>query len=130
MFKIINTMKIHLRIIFVSVFVLTLVLGGCYYDNEEDLYLGSSPCDTTNVTYAASIAPIFAGYCNSCHSGSSPSGNIKTDSYASVTANITRIHGAINHQSGFLPMPQNGGSLLSCDLTKIDIWIRQGMPNN
>lgn len=128
--KISNRMKIIKRIMFVSVFTLTLVLGGCYYDNEEDLYLGSSTCDTTNVTYSASVAPVFAGYCNSCHSGSSPSGNIKTDSYASVTANITRIYGAINHQSGFLPMPQNGGSLSRCDLTKIDIWIRQGMLDN
>ena len=123
-------MKTKIKIILISVFVLTLTISGCYYDNEEDLYLGSSTCDTTNVTYSASVAPVFAGYCNSCHSGSSPSGNIKTDSYTSVKTNISRIHGAINHQSGFLPMPQNGGSLSSCDLTKIDIWIRQGMLNN
>ena len=123
-------MKMQFRIMLVLAIALTLVIGGCYYDNEEDLYLGNSTCDTTNVTYSASVAPVFAGYCNSCHSGSSPSGNIKTDSYTSVKTNISRIHGAINHQSGFLPMPQNGGSLSSCDLTKIDIWIRQGMLNN
>jgi hypothetical protein len=126
----IRTMKIQFRILFVSALALTLVTGGCYYDNEEDLYLGSSTCDTTNVTYSASVAPVFAGYCNSCHSGNSPSGNIKTDSYASVTANISRIHGAINHQPTFRAMPEGGGSLSSCDLTKIDIWMRQGMLDN
>jgi len=130
MLKISNTMKIQFRIMLISALALTLVVAGCYYDNEEDLYLGSSTCDTTNVTYSASVAPVFAGYCNSCHSGSSPSGNIVTDNYASVKANINRIHGAINHQSGFLAMPQSGGSLSSCDLTKIDIWIRKGMLNN
>jgi hypothetical protein len=123
-------MKIQMRIMFVSVLTLTLSLGGCYYDNEEDLYLGSKTCDTTNVTYSASVAPVFAGYCYSCHSGSAPSGGIKVDSYSSVVANITRIRGAINHQPGFLAMPQNGGSLSGCDLTIIDIWIREGMPEN
>lgn len=109
---------------------LALAIGGCYYDNEEDLYLGSTGCDTSNITYSASVAPVFTGYCNSCHSGSSPSGGLATDNYNSVKSNITRIRGAINHQPGFLSMPQNGGKLSSCDLSKIDIWIRLGMPNN
>ncbi len=123
-------MKTEIKVILISALALTLAISGCYYDNEEDLYLGSSTCDTSNVTYSATVAPVFAGYCNSCHSGSSPSGNIKTDSYTSVITNITRIRGSINHQSGFQAMPQSGGSLSTCDLTKIDIWIRQGMLNN
>lgn len=123
-------MKTEIKVILVAILAISLTVSGCYYDNEEDLYLGNSTCDTSNVTYATSVAPVFAGYCNSCHSGSSPSGNIKTDSYSSVVTNITRIRGSINHQSGFQAMPQNGGSLSSCDLTKIDIWIRQGMLNN
>ena len=112
------------------IITLALTLAGCYYDNEEDLYLGSSGCDTTNVTYSGTVAPVFAGYCNSCHSGSSPSGGVVTDNYNSVKTNIPRIRGAINHQPGFIFMPQNGGKLSACDLSKIDIWIRLGMPNN
>jgi hypothetical protein len=123
-------MKTKIKALLVSSLFLTLTISGCYYDNEEDLYLGNSSCDTTSVTYSNSVAPVFAGYCNSCHSGNSPSGNIHTDSYSSVLANITRIRGAINHEAGFLAMPQNGGSLSGCDLTKIDIWIRQGMLDN
>jgi len=111
-------------------FTLTLSLAGCYYDKEEDLYLGNNTCDTTNVTYTKTIAPIFGGYCNSCHSSSSPNGNIVTDNYTSVKANITRIRGAINHQTGFIAMPENGGKLSDCDLIKIDIWINHQMPNN
>lgn len=107
-----------------------LTISGCYYDNEEDLYPGSSTCDTSNITYSASVAPVFASYCNSCHGGNAPSGNIKTDNYASVVTNITRIRGAINHEPGFMAMPQGGSKLPSCELTKIDIWIRQGMPDN
>lgn len=115
-----------------SVFTLAVILtiGGCYYDNEEDLYPGKGGCDTTNVTYSASVAPIFAGYCNSCHSGSSPSGNIVTDNYNSVKTNMSRIRGSINHLPGYSLMPKDSGKLPDCDLAKIDIWIRQGMPNN
>jgi mono/diheme cytochrome c family protein len=113
---------------------LTLLLGfslsSCYYDNEEDLYPGSTSCDTSNVTYSNSVAPVFAANCNSCHSSGSPSGNIITDNYTSVKANISRIRGAVNHQSGYSQMPQNGSKLPTCELTKIDVWINQGMPNN
>lgn len=130
------SMKTEIKVLLVSLLALTFAISGCYNDNEVDLYLGSSTCDTTNVTYLnstsgeLSIEKIFEHNCNSCHSGSTPSGNIKTDSYVSVSDNITRIRGAINHQSGFLPMPQSGGSLSTCELTKIDIWIRKGMLNN
>jgi outer membrane lipoprotein SlyB len=122
--------KTKMKIALISALAITLAFGGCYNDNEEDLYLGSNTCDTTNVTYSASVAPVFAGYCNSCHGGSAPSGGINTDSYSSVVANISGIRGAINQQSGYSPMPKNSGSLSTCDLDKIDIWIRQGMLNN
>ena len=118
-----------MRIIFLSAIAL-LTVSGCYYDNEEDLYPGSTTCDTNNVTYSASVAPVLSAYCNSCHGGSAPNGNVKTDTYNSVVSNITRIRGAINHESGFMAMPLDGGKLPACDLTKIDIWIRQGMPDN
>jgi hypothetical protein len=117
--------------VFLALSVLAILsFNGCYYDNEEDLYLGSNTCDTSNVTYSQSVAPVFANYCNSCHSGSAPSGNISTDSYTSVKNNISRIKGAVNHTSGFSPMPQNGNKLSDCDLTRLDIWIRNGMPEN
>ncbi len=110
--------------------IITFSLNGCYNDSEEELYPGSNTCDVSNVTYSNSIAPVFATYCNSCHSSSNPSGNIVTDNYASAKANMSRIKGAVNHSSGYSPMPKNGSQLSTCDLTKIDIWINQGMPNN
>jgi len=117
--------------IFIFILItLAICTSGCYYDNEEELYPGSSDCDTSNVTYSQSLAPVFSANCNACHSGNSPSGNIRTDSYTSVSTNISRIRGAVNHESGYSPMPQDGGKLSECDLTKIDIWIQQGMPEN
>jgi mono/diheme cytochrome c family protein len=107
-----------------------MLLGGCYYDNEEDLYLGSSGCDTTHVSYSTTLAPIFSANCNSCHSGGAPSGNLTTDTYESVKLNISRIRGAVNHESGYSPMPQNGNQLDACERSKIQAWINQGMQNN
>jgi hypothetical protein len=122
-------MKIQMRIVFVSVLALILTVCGCYYDSEEGLYLDNS-CDTINtinVTYTKSIAPICAGYCNSCHSTSEHQGDIVTDTYASVKQNKDRIIAAINH-TGPSNMPKGGGSLSDCDLAKFDIWVRNGMP--
>lgn len=123
-------MKKQLNIFFFMLITLALCISGCYYDNEEELYPDSTDCDTSNVTYSQSLAPVFEANCNTCHSGNSPSGNIRTDSYTSVKTNISRIRGAVNHESGYSPMPQDGGKLPKCDLTKIDIWIQQGMPEN
>jgi hypothetical protein len=120
-------MKIQLRIVFISTLVLSLTYSGCYYDSEEGLYYDN--CDTTNVSYTKSIAPICAGYCNSCHSTSEHQGDIITDNYGSVKQYKDRIIAAINH-TGPSNMPKGGGSLSECDLTKFDIWVRKGMPEN
>lgn len=112
------------------VIAFVFILGGCASDSEEELYPGSIACDTTDVTYSKSLAPVFAANCNSCHSGDNPANNIRTDNYSSVKTNIARIHGAINREPGFSAMPQDGAKLSDCDLKKIDIWIADGMPEN
>lgn len=120
-----NVKKLIL-LVFIS---LSFLLNACYYDNEEDLYLGNTACDTLNMSYTSNVAPIFAAQCNNCHSGGAPSGNISTDNYTNVKANISRIKGAINHTSGFSAMPQGGSKLGDCELLKINAWINQGMIN-
>lgn len=111
---------------------LLIMASSCYYDNEEYLYPDPTPCDTTNVTYSGSVAPVMAANCNGCHSTASPSAGIITDNYNSLKsiAESGVLQGAINHQSGYSPMPKGGNKLNSCDLTKIDVWINAGTPNN
>jgi hypothetical protein len=120
--------KIQVKILLLFASVLPTI-SSCVNENEEELY-GSRSCDTSNITYTESIAPVFATYCNSCHGGNAPNGNVKTDTYSTLVANITRIRGAINHETGFIAMPQGASKLPVCDLTRIDIWIRLGMPEN
>jgi hypothetical protein len=106
----------------------------CYYDNEEALYPAfNTTCDTTNVTYAATIVPILSNNCYSCHSNSTASrngNNIALQNYADVIARSASVIGSIKHTGSYSPMPKNGGSISSCSISQLDIWIKKGMPNN
>ena len=111
-----------LPLLFIAVMMMS---GGCYYDNEEELYPNVAGCDTLNITYEASIAPVMAKSCNTCHSGSAPSAGIRTDNYndLSVIASNGRLWGAVSHAQGYSPMPKDQAMLSDCDLSKIRKWI-------
>lgn len=89
-------------------------------------------CDTFNVTFSASVKPIITGNCQGCHSGGNPSGGIDLSTYAGVqaVASSGQLYGAVNHQSGYQPMPQGGNKLPFCEIRKIKLWIDAGAPNN
>ncbi|MCB0806299.1 MAG: hypothetical protein KDC05_10910 [Bacteroidales bacterium] len=115
-----------------GVVLMLTAMQACYYDNEETLYPDSVACDTTNVTYAGTIAPIMAANCNSCHNSGLANGGVITESYdgLKIVADNGRLEGAVFHQSGYSPMPQNLPQLPDCELTKIKIWIDAGAINN
>lgn len=122
-------------IIYLAIFSLTSSLFfSCYYDNEEALYPAlSSSCDTTNVTFSGTIAPLLNNSCYSCHSNStaaSAGNSIRLESYADVVAKADRISGSIKHLGSYSPMPKNGGLIKACSITQFDIWVRKGMLNN
>jgi hypothetical protein len=113
--------------------LLIITCAGCYYDKEEILYPAPGACNTTNVTFGATINNLLTTYgCIGCHSGGVPSGNINLVGYSNVKSKITdgRLWGAINHLSGFSPMPQGGNKMNVCDINKIKVWIDAGAPNN
>jgi hypothetical protein len=113
--------------------ILSIVfLQGCYYDKKDLLDPNGSLCDTTIVTYSASVHPILTAYCTGCHSGPNAPLNISLDNYTTVRAQATngKLIGTITHSSGFIPMPQNGPMLNSCSITKIRKWVIAGAPNN
>ena len=110
-----------------------VLLAGCYYDVEEELYPFAGNCDTTNVQYATSIVPILqSNGCKSCHSGGAPSGNISLETYTQVrnVALDGRLLGAVSHSAGFTPMPQGGNKLTECNINKIRAWVNSGAPEN
>jgi hypothetical protein len=98
----------------------------------KNLTCTSDACDTSNVTFSASIKPLLQNKCVGCHSGSTPSGGHDFTTHAGVqpVAQSGRLYGAVNHMSGFVPMPQGGTKLANCDIRKIKIWIDAGAQNN
>lgn len=94
-------------------------------------------CDTTGtVSYINQVSPIVRNYCLGCHAASNPSGGVNLSSFTQVKYyadnlrnNVPIIDGAIRHMSGFFPMPQSG-SLSTCQIRTIELWIQQGKQNN
>ena len=89
-------------------------------------------CVTTNISYAAIVAPILKQNCTGCHSGTSPSGAIDLSTYTNVTKYIGngKLYGSIAHSPGFVPMPSATASLSVCEIGQIKSWIDGGSKNN
>lgn len=92
----------------------------------------SSVCDTTNVTYSASIAPLVQQRCGGCHGGANPQGglNLGTHAVLSTLALDGSLAASVTHDPQGIPMPPSGPMLPQCDIDKFLIWIQDGAPNN
>lgn len=117
------------------VFFSLLVLASCYYDKEEELYpspSGGGGCDTTAMTYATNIKPIFDQSCAmaGCHDATTKSSGYDLSNYtgSAAAAKSARFLGAINHTTGFSPMPKGMAKLSDCNISKITAWINAGTP--
>lgn len=126
-------LNIEMKKYILGILILSVTTGGCYYDVEEQLYGLGGPCDTTGVTFNATVTTILQNYgCISCHSGVSASGSIRLDGYTNVKTQVIngKLFGSINHSSGYTAMPQGGYKMLICDINKIKAWIDAGSLNN
>lgn len=145
--QIINFVSIErMKALTVLLFVFAVVfVAGCYYDNETTLYpvsqnsldtTGNGNCDTTNVTYSGTIAPLIAQRClPACHAAAtsaSNGGNINLETYSSLQAYAKngRLLGAVTHARGFVSMPNDNTTLSSCQIADFVAWVRNGSQNN
>lgn len=111
------------------IFSVLLSLSSCANDNQEDFY-EQLQCDTSNITFSATIDPIIDRNCKSCHFSGNGTG-VTLVSYNDIKALVDNgsLMGAIKHQAGYSPMPQ-GGKLDDCTISKLDKWISDGALNN
>jgi len=127
-------MKIK-KLIYSALASIAILYSSCAKNNKEDL-LGTTNCDTTNVSYTQDIKPILAQSCNTvgCHNATSVASGYNLEDYSSLQAVATgpRFLGTIRHENGFSPMPKPIGSpkLDDCKIKKIEIWVAAGAPNN
>ncbi len=120
--------RVFFRVATTIVFTISLMTFSCTSEKVEE----PGGCDTSNVKYAADIAPIIQASCfNGCHNGNSPSAGFRLDSYAAVKAKVDqgRLYGAVAQLAGFSAMPV-GGKLSDCNISKIKAWVDAGAPNN
>jgi len=89
-------------------------------------------CDTLNVTYSGTIRPVIQARCQGCHSGGTPQGGLDLTSWSVLNsvAQDGRLAGAIQHLSGYTPMPRNAPALPDCRVRQFLLWIEDGSPNN
>ncbi|MFZ1677238.1 MAG: hypothetical protein WBP41_05790 [Saprospiraceae bacterium] len=108
-----------------------VVMSSCYYDAAENLY-PATDCVTANMSYQTNIVPILQFNCNVCHSAAVNSGNVNLEEYNQVLISVNngKLLGSIKHASGFKDMPQNAPKLVSCEIAKVEQWIKDGAPNN
>ena len=130
MTKIFSGITRQLSFLAACMLTLSAMFQGCSYDNEADLY-PKSDCDTANVTYSQTIAPIMSASCNVCHSGGNPSAGVITDNYdgLSVVAKNGKLLEVISW-TGSIKMPADGEQLSDCNQAKIRIWVNEGSKNN
>jgi hypothetical protein len=118
-----------------------LNLGGCYYDNYEELHpellLNTGQCDTSGViSYSANIVPILKSNCgsnNSCHNSTGAGGGVILDNYNDVKSSVNggRLWSAIVWDGNAAQMPKNSSAQIkACYMAQIYKWINSGAPNN
>lgn len=104
-----------------------LLVNGCYYDNEEELYPNSF-CDTTDVTYSTNIEPIVMRNCAvpGCHVQGGD-GNGDFTQFPQVLEKVEDGSFLSTIKNGVMP-PDD--PLKACQVRQIELWIASGAPNN
>jgi hypothetical protein len=114
--------------------MLAIIFSSCYDRKAQELYPDTSVCDTTTVTFSATILPIVSQHCavSGCHNSTSTGNGLIYTHYAdlAVVASNGQLINAIKHQGGLDPMPKNLPMLDACTINKIVRWVNQGYQNN
>lgn len=113
-----------------------VLFSSCYYDKKDQIYpqLASTSCDTSNVTYTATISTILTNNCNSCHGATANvnGAGITLSTYASMKPYILngKLINSILQNGQASAMPKNAAKLDVCTINKIIVWINKGALNN
>ena len=88
-------------------------------------------CDPLGDSFLQNIQPILQLFCEGCHSGSSPNGNLSltTHSQIQTVALDGRLMNALHGTNGYNLMPQNT-TLSTAQKNAIICWIDSGALNN
>jgi hypothetical protein len=113
-----------------------LLIYGCYYDKEIDLYPNTyaAPVDLNNVSYSKNVVPVLS-QCNSCHAVKNSSIFI-SGTWADLNTYLSNANNNLicsidwTCSGGAHKMPQGGNQLSSTQIQTIKNWVSQGHKNN
>lgn len=91
------------------------------------------PCDTTSVSYTATVEPLLKTQCLGCHATQVSlqyGGGVNLEGYDNVLKQGTngKLVGVVSYTPGFRPMPQGGTKLPDCSIAQLRAWVNKGMP--
>lgn len=114
-------------------YLLLVVLGGVlvFLSCKKDKALTSQTECSNEVSFATDVKPIIELNCSTsgCHDASGAGGyNLST--YTGISINADAVYQAMNHDSGFQPMPLGGNKLPDSTIQNIYCWIQQGKKDN
>jgi len=99
--------------------------------NKEDTP-DTVDCTGLTPTYTSDIKTILDASCakSGCHDATSMANNINLSTYTSArnVSQGNRFLGAVQHKSGFMPMPQDGPKLSQDKIDLLTCWVQNGSP--
>ncbi|MDP6936871.1 MAG: c-type cytochrome domain-containing protein [Candidatus Marinimicrobia bacterium] len=103
---------------------------------KDDCGVCGGDGSTCNISYSATIQPIFNGQCTGCHGSS---GGLALDSYGSLMASSTVTAGdgagsllvqKLRGTASGAQMPKNAAALSESTINLIETWIDEGALEN
>lgn len=85
-------------------------------------------CDTTKVLYSTFIKPLIQDKCLGCHTGGT--NDVSTFAAVQKMALSGKLYGSIGRLAGYRPMPEGSPQLPTCEVSKIQAWVKRGALNN
>ncbi|MDB9932979.1 hypothetical protein OAD28_09745 [Flavobacteriales bacterium] len=117
--------------IIISFLCITLVFCSCNKELEEETPVTPTTSNTSLISFNSDVLTIFNTYCNGsyCHGGGADGKYFDTHANVVLVPSSTLL-GAINHTTGYEPMPKSQPKLRQGEIDTITTWINDGRLDN
>lgn len=115
-------------------YTIGILLSGIFIiscNKEPEPEPKTEPTPTSTLSFATDVHPILISNCNGsyCHGGGADGKTYTTHADVIAVPGATII-GAINHNTGFEPMPKSQPKLSQGKIDTITTWINEGRLDN
>lgn len=113
------------KYLFLSIFAGIMVFLSCKKDVTPP-----ATC-TDQISFATDVLPVIQTNCSTsgCHDASN-AGGYNLSSYVGISNSADAVYHAMNHDSGFQPMPAGASKLADSTIQNFFCWIQQGKLDN